>query len=77
MLSFGLMPLVYVPYGFFRCVAISEHVTSNASDSESSYRKCFKFFVYLDPLFSSSFFGLVCLSFLGIYMVSNFPVTFR
>lgn len=32
---------------FFHCPAISEHVTSNASDSESSYRKCFKLFVLL------------------------------
>lgn len=29
----------------------------------------FKFFIYLDLLFSTSFFGFVCLSFLGIYML--------
>jgi len=31
----------------------------------------FKFFHYLEPLFSSSFFGFVCLSFLGIYMLNR------
>ena len=32
---------------FFHCPAISEHVTSNASDSESSYRKLLLWFVIL------------------------------
>lgn len=31
----------------------------------------FKFFVYSEPLFCSSFFGFVCLSFLGIYMLNK------
>lgn len=31
----------------------------------------FKFFVYLEPYFSVSFFGFVCLSFLGIYMLNK------
>lgn len=42
LLFFKLMTLVF----FSHCPAISEHITSNASDSESSYRKCLSYLFF-------------------------------
>ena len=44
-LSSGCSPMLGI--SLICCAVLAEHVSSNASDSESSYRKCFKLFVLL------------------------------